>query len=200
MFFNKGFILASSSQSRYKILKNNKLFFKQMNPSCNESFFKKKLIKNMVVPSKISLELARIKSKSISIKKPKDLVVGCDTIVSVGGVVLSKAKNLKDAKKKIMNFSGKTHYIYSSASVFLNKKEIWRSTEKSTIKIRRLTEKEVDEYLLKTKKKILTSVGCYQVESLGPNIIEGIKGDFFNVMGFPLFPFLIFLKNYMVKK
>ena len=56
--------------------------------------------------------------------------------------------------------------------------------------------KEVDKYLLKTKKQILNSVGCYQVEALGPNIIEETKGDFFNIMGFPLFPFLRFLKNY----
>ena len=46
------------------------------------------------------------------------------------------------------------------------------------------------------RRKILNSVGCYQLEKLGPNIIENIKGDFFNVMGFPLFPFLTFLKKH----
>ena len=49
-----------------------------------------------------------------------------------------------------------------------------------------------------TGKQILNSVGCYQVELLGPTIIENIKGDFFNVMGFPLFPFLKFIQSQRV--
>ena len=44
-------------------------------------------------------------------------------------------------------------------------------------------------------KQILLSVGCYQAERLGPQIIKSIKGDFFNVLGFPLFPFLNFLSK-----
>jgi len=196
MFFNKKFILASSSLSRYKILKNNKLLFIKKKPFCNEEKLKKKLIKNSFTPQRISLELARLKSKSISKKKTNNLVVGCDTIICFNGTLLNKAKNLKEAKKKIIKLSGKTHDIYSSASVFFNNKEIWKSTQKSKVKIRNLSEKEVDKYLIKTKKQILNSVGCYQVEALGPNIIEETKGDFFNIMGFPLFPFLRFLKNY----
>ena len=43
--------------------------------------------------------------------------------------------------------------------------------------------------MTQTDKNILLSVGCFQIEKDGPNIIEKITGDFFNVMGFPLFPF-----------
>ena len=196
MFFNKKFILASSSSSRYKILKNNKLIFIKKKPSCNEEKLKKKLINNKTTPQKISLELARLKSTSIGKKNPKHLVVGCDTVIFFEGTLLNKAKSLKDAKKKIIKLSGKIHDIYSSASVFFNGKEIWKSTQKSKVKIRNLSEKEIDKYLLKTKKQILNSIGCYQIEGLGPNIIDETKGDFFNIMGFPLFPFLRFLKNY----
>ena len=198
MLFNKKFILASSSPSRYKILKNNKLIFIKKKPSCNEEELKNKLINDNLTPQKISLELARLKSKSIGKKNLKELVVGCDTVICFGGVLLNKAKNLKDAKKKIIKLSGKNHCIYSSASIFFNGREIWKSTQKSKVKIRNLSEKEVDKYLLKTKKQILNSIGCYQIEGLGPNIIDETKGDFFNIMGFPLFPFLRFLKNYKI--
>ena len=196
MFFNSNFILASSSLSRYKILKNNKLNFTKMKPLCNEEVLKKKLVKNKIIPSKISLSLARLKAQSISKIKTKSLVVGCDTTISLKGALLNKAKNLKDAKSKIKKISGKHHHVCSSASVFFNKKEIWKCTQKTLIKIRPLKEQEINTYLLLAGNQILTSVGCYQIEILGPNIIEEIKGDFFNVMGFPLFPFLNFLKNY----
>ena len=59
----------------------------------------------------------------------------------------------------------------------------------------KLNKKQIDTYLKKTGKNILSSVGCYQAEKLGPQIIKSIKGDFFNVLGFPLFPFLTFLSR-----
>ena len=58
-----------------------------------------------------------------------------------------------------------------------------------------LDKKQINAYLKKTGINILSSVGCYQVEKLGPQIIKSIKGDLFNVLGFPLFPFLTFLSR-----
>ena len=58
-----------------------------------------------------------------------------------------------------------------------------------------LNQKQINIYLKKTGKNILSSVGYYQVERLGPQIIKSINGDFFNVLGFPLFPFLNFLSK-----
>ena len=66
--------------------------------------------------------------------------------------------------------------------------------------IRKLTKREIDSYLKLCGKNILHSVGCYQIEKEGANIVESINGDLFNVMGFPLFPFLLFLKKFNIKK
>jgi septum formation protein len=200
MFFNNTFILASSSSSRYKILKDVGLSFTKVHPRCKEDFLKKKLIKEKKNPSQISLLLARMKSKSISQIKINRIVVGSDTIISLNNKILNKAKNLKDAKKKIKLMSGKTHIVYSSVSVFYNNEEIWSTTQKTFVKIRELNNYEIDSYLLMAGDKILAAVGCYHIEKRGPNIIEGIKGDFFNVMGFPLFPFLAFLKKKVLNK
>jgi septum formation protein len=196
MIFNNKFILASSSLSRFKILKNNKLNFSKVDPICNESSLKNKMILKKTPHNKISLELAKLKSKSVSKKIKETLVLGADTVISFQGKVLSKAKNLDEAKKTILNFSEKKHIIYSSAAVFFNNKEVWSVSQKSVIIVRRLSEGDVDRYLKKTGKKILSSVGCYQVELLGPNIIESMEGDFFNVQGLPLLPFLQFLNSY----
>jgi septum formation protein len=61
--------------------------------------------------------------------------------------------------------------------------------------LKKLNNKEIDQYLKKTGTQILASTGCYQAEKLGPQIIKSIKGDLFNVLGFPLFPFLSFLSK-----
>ena len=51
-------------------------------------------------------------------------------------------------------------------------------------------------YLQKNKKAALSGVGCYQAEKRGPNIFKKIEGDFYNVLGFPIIPFLLFLNKH----
>ena len=91
--------------------------------------------------------------------------------------------------------SSKKHQIISGASVCFNNKQIWSHQQTSTIHMNTLNQKQINTYLKKTGEDILSSVGCYQVEKLGPQIIKSINGDFFNVLGFPLFPFLTFLSK-----
>lgn len=122
-------------------------------------------------------------------------MVGCDTVIEFNGVLVDKAKNMKEAKKNLQNFSNKKHTIFSSVVVLKNNKVYWKKTQKTSIKIRKLNNNEINRYLKIAGIDILSSVGCYQIEKKGPNIIENIRGDFFNVMGFPLFPFLAFLKK-----
>ena len=198
MFSNKKFVLASKSKSRSLILSNNKLNFKKIKPKINETELKEKL-KNLK-PNLLSLRLAKEKAKSVSKLKNNMLVVGSDTVISLNNKIINKAKSLNEAKKKIKNLSGKTHTIFSSAAAYYNNKLVWKTTQKTTVRIRSLKNNEINEYIKKTDKGILGSVGCFQIEKDGPNIIENIKGDFFNVMGFPLFPFLLFLKKFNIKK
>jgi len=200
MIFNTKFVLASTSKSRYFILKNTGLLFSKHAPLCDESKIKKELLMKKSTPKKISLELARSKAFSVSKKIENKIIVGSDTVIFINKKILNKAKNLKEAKNKIKLMAGKKHSIYSSASVFYKKKEIWNKTQKTTVKIRKLTEKEINIYLSRAGNKILNSVGCYQIELGGANIIESIRGDYFNVMGFPLFPFLNFLKKINIEK
>ena len=200
MFSNKKFILASNSKSRFFILKNNKLNFRQISPACDEEKIKKQKIKEKKSPRIISLCLAIKKAASISKKHCNSLVIGCDTIIDLNNKIIKKARNIEEAKKKLNKLSGKKHNIYSSAAAYYKNKLIWKTTQKTTVKVRRLNRKEINEYLQKADKNILLSVGCFQIEKEGPNIIENIRGDFFNVMGFPLFPFLLFLKGFNVEK
>ena len=200
MFTNKPFILASNSLSRKTILKNNNLNFKQIKPSCKEGLYKKKLLEKNKNPTQIAIELSKLKAKSISRVKKDILVIGSDTTISFNGKLIEKAKNMIEAKEKIIKLSGKKHIIVSAVSAYYNRRLVWFGIEKTVVKFRKIKTKEIDNYLKKTGKQILNCVGCYQIEKNGSNIIENIKGDFFNVMGFPLFSFLTFLKNFKVKK
>ena len=184
MIINNKYILASSSKSRCQILKNIGFNFKQVKPLCDEEIIKKKLKNKFGRPRDVAKKLSYEKARSISIiNKYSSLeVIGCDTIIFLNGTIYVKAKTLKQK-------------IISGLTVCKNGKTVWQSSSTTEVKIRKLSEKQIDLYLKKTGVKILQSVGCYQIETLGPNIIEGISGDFFNVMGLPLFKLLNYVSN-----
>ena len=197
MLMHQKFILASSSSSRYKILKSAGLNFTQKKPSCNEEDIKKN-VDRKIKPELFAKKLSYEKARSISKKKKyaNKIVLGCDTVIYHNGKILDKVNSIEMAKKKIKSLSGKTHIIVSGLTVCINGSKVWESHERTHVKIRKLNNSEIKTYLEKTGKQILSSVGCYQIESLGPNIIENIKGDYFNVMGLPLFNLL----NYLYSK
>ena len=195
MSINTFFILASTSKSRRFILKKLNLNFKTIKPNCDESFYKKKFKKLNYSPEKISLELSKEKAKSVSNKIKNKLIIGSDTVIDYKNSIIEKAQNIKQAQQRIKKLSGKTHSIISSIAMYYNQKLIWINTEKTKVKIRKLNTLEIKNYLKKSGPTIFDSIGCYQVEKRGPIIIENIKGDFFNVMGFPLFSFLNKLKK-----
>ena len=195
MVLNRQFILASNSTSRKMLLKNAGLTFFIKKPLCDEAYIKDQLLKKNVNKKKLPKLLAEAKALSISKKNTKHLVVGSDTIILFNNKIINKAKTIEEAKKKLLKLSGKKHQIISCASVYFNNKQIWSYQQTSTIYMNTLSQKQINTYLKKTGKSILSSVGCYQVEKLGPQIIKSINGDFFNVLGFPLFPFLAFLSK-----
>ena len=195
MFLNKKFILASNSASRKRLLKNAGLSFFTKKPLCDEEYIKDQLLKKNINKKNFPKLLAQAKALSVSKKNTKNLVVGSDTIILFNNKIINKAKTIEEAKKKLQKLSGKKHQIISGASVCLNNKQIWSYQQTSTIHMNTLNQKQINTYLKKTGKNILSSVGCYQVEKLGPQIIKSINGDFFNVLGFPLFPFLTFLSK-----
>ena len=195
MLFNKKFILASNSASRKRLLKNAGLSFFTKKPLCDEEYIKDQLLKKNINKKNFPKLLAQAKALSVSKKNKKNLVVGSDTIILFNNKIINKAKTIEDAKKKLQTLSGKKHQIISGASVCLGNKEVWSYQQTSTIHIKELNQKTINDYLKKTGNNILSSVGCYQIEKLGPQIIKSTNGDFFNIMGFPLFPFLSFLSK-----
>ena len=102
---------------------------------------------------------------------------------------------MNEAKNKIKKLSGKKHKIISGVTITMNGKRVCDFYDITNVKIKNLTNSNISEYLKQTGNQILSSVGCYQIESLGPQIIEYIEGDFFNVMGIPLFKLLKYISR-----
>ena len=186
MITHRTYILASTSSSRYNILKNAGLRFRKTKPLCNEEEIKNKISKKNK-PSLVAKKLSFEKAKSVSKTKKYNnhYVIGCDTLIYLNKTIFNKAKSLKEARTKIKKPLEKNTKL-SQVYRLQKRKKVWQCSSTTDVKIRKLNQYQIDKYLKQTGSQVLNSVGCYQIESLGPNIIEDIKG-FFNVMGLPLF-------------
>ena len=187
-------LLASSSPTRKKILRNAGIKFIYKTPSINEEKEKKKL-KKIKEPKKVCQRLAKEKSIATSLKHPSYFVLGVDTCLIYKKKFLSKPKTKKEAKKLLDTLNGKEHKIYSSLYISKNGEKIWNYNDEAKLKIRKLTKIEIMKYINKLKLTKIKTSGLYQIEDLGITLFEKINGSYFTILGLPLLPLLSFLQK-----
>jgi septum formation protein len=179
-------VLASSSSSRRKILKNSGIDFLVKKPPITESKEKKKY---KGPPKKLALYLAE--KKALSIKSIKDtLVVGADQVLFFQGKIFDKPRSINEAKKHLLLLSGKTHSLVCGTVIAKNDRIVWKHMEECKMTMHKLEKNYLDHYLKLTGKKVLKSVGAYKVEGYGVRLFRKIDGDFFSIVGLPLTPLL----------
>lgn len=183
-------ILASKSPIRKKLIQNAKIKYKIIPSDIDEND-----IKNNSNIESISDVLSEKKAEFISQKYIKNYVLGCDQIIIFENKLINKCDNFDEAFNLIKKFSSKQHKIISSYSIFYNGKKIITNSDTCNIYIRKLSDDYIKKYIDIAGDKILGSVGCYQYEGLGINIIEKIEGEYTTVLGLPMIKLLADLRN-----
>jgi len=182
-------ILASKSPRRQELLTMLGVKFDICVSNADET------IKEGQSPDSIVKELALKKAKAVKDEHAKqgDLVIGADTIVVCDNIIFGKPKDEMDAINMLTALSGKEHYVYSGIAVLSDNKEVFDSV-KTKVVFKPLTRDEVERYV-KTGEP-MDKAGAYAIQGLSSIFIEGIEGDFYNVMGLPLFKLAEILKVY----
>ncbi len=174
-------ILASSSPRRKQLLQdligNN---FEIIPSSYNEEN-----VPNMD-PVKLALHHSLQKARYIAKKLESGIIIGVDTFVVLGNIILGKPYNKENAKKMLMQQSGRNITVVSGLALIDidNKKEI-QDYEITKVKIKKLSEKEINMYI-KTGES-LDKAGAFGVQGKGALFVERIEGCYFNIVGMPLF-------------
>jgi len=94
---------------------------------------------------------------------------------------------------KMLN--GQKHYLISSVCISKNGSMIWNYTDKSELKMKNLSDKDLNSYLKKIKTETLLAYGVYQIEAGGLSLFEYVKGDKDSIMGLPIKQIKEYLKN-----
>uniref|UniRef100_A0A3B3RK13 Acetylserotonin O-methyltransferase-like n=1 Tax=Paramormyrops kingsleyae TaxID=1676925 RepID=A0A3B3RK13_9TELE len=187
-------VLASASPRRLEILTNVGMRFEVV-----PSWFKENLDKALFKkPYEYAVETAKQKALEVAKRMPfkhlktPDIVIGADTIVTVGGLILEKPVDKQDAYRILSRLNGKEHSVYTGVAIILcHEKEdqeieykVVDFYEETKVKFADLSEEMLWEYIHSGEP--MDKAGGYGIQALGGMLVEHVQGDFLNVVGFPL--------------
>lgn len=137
-----------------------------------------------LAPDELVKELASHKAREVAqLCRAEDVVIAADTIVWHEGRVFGKPHGEAEAADMLRSLSGRTHEVYTGVSVLRAGRELLRA-ERSRVRFRPLGEAEIAAYVASGEP--MDKAGAYGAQGKAALFVEGIEGDFFNVMGLPL--------------
>ena len=185
----KKIILASSSPRRKDLLSQIGIKF-EIDPSNYEEDMTLKMS-----PSELAKHLSLGKAKDVAQRHKNAIIISGDTFCAIDNEVLGKPHTAEKAKEMLQKLNGKTHSIITGFSIIDTdtNKQISKSVE-TKVYFRAVTDKEIDAYIATGEP--LEFAGAYAMQYLGGLFIEKIEGDYFNIIGLPILPLAIELKDF----
>ena len=189
-------ILASKSKVRKKILDENDILNEVKPSNVDEDIVKLSLLKEKASPESISKNLAELKANKVSNKYVDDLVLGADSVIDLEGELISKPNDRNEALGILKKLNGKKHHLISSVCISKNGSMVWNHTDKALLTMKKMTEEELKEYLLKISDEALYAYNVYQIEGEGRHLFSSIDGNENTIMGLPIEKIKKYLDNY----
>lgn len=180
----KKLVLASASPRRKELLSQIGLDF-IVCPSDAEEVITK------TVPAEIVMELAKTKAEAIWQKTEQEncIVLGADTIVVKDDEILGKPKDDQDAARMIQMLQGCVHQVYTGVCFYY--REEGTDIEKchlfygcTDVQVAPMSRQEIATYLQQGEHR--DKAGAYGIQGFFERYIEGIRGDYANVVGLPV--------------
>jgi septum formation protein len=172
-------ILASSSPRRSEILTAVGWPFETHPAGVDETRL------DAEAPEDFVRRLAREKAEAVARTRLFGLVLGADTTVLVDGEILEKPRDAQDARRMLGRLSGRWHEVLTG--VALVRAETGRvvvDLERTRVRFAETTDEEIEWHVL--TGDVLDKAGAYAVQGRAALFIEGIEGDYWNVMGLPV--------------
>lgn len=195
-------ILASSSPRRRELLDQIGAKYEVRPSKADETI-------EGTIPEEIVKELAARKGREVANYYEEEAVIlSADTVVASEGKILGKPKDDEEAKEMIRKLQGKAHEVYTGVAIimkFAKNKEVSKNmlekkqdncekeqlfekekifAVETKVKVRAMSELEIEQYIKTGEHK--DKAGAYAIQGKFAPYIEGIEGDYYNVVGFPI--------------
>lgn len=124
------------------------------------------------------------------------LIIGADTVVVFEGEILGKPKNEKDAFETLKKLQGNVHQVYTGVTILEYHNGTWipySFAEKTDVMFYPVTEAEIMEYIASGEP--MDKAGSYGIQGQWAIYVQGIQGDYLNVVGLPVARLLYEMKK-----
>jgi len=186
-------VLASASPFRKALLANAGLSF-DVEPAMVDERAIEETLEGMDAED-TALILAEAKAQDVSSRNPGALVIGSDQTLSLNGDIFHKPQDMEQARRRLLDLSGRTHELNSAVVLARDGETIWRHVSIARMTMRNLDPGFIGRHLSNVGDKALSSVGAYQFEGEGIQLFDRFEGDYFTIIGLPLIPLLAQLRE-----
>jgi septum formation protein len=133
-------------------------------------------------PREYAMRLAQEKAEAAWEGK-EEVVLGADTIVVRGDMVLEKPSDIADARGMLAALSGQDHLVITGICLRYPEGSIVDS-ESTRVHFTVLDQGEIESYA--SSGEPMDKAGAYAIQGLASKFVDRIEGCYFNVMGLPL--------------
>ena len=172
-------ILASKSPRRRALLEQMGVKdFRILTPDIDEHMDRE------LPPAELVRQISLEKAQAVAAQAdPNAVIIAADTVVALDGVVLGKPADEEEAFRMLSLLSGNRHQVYTGLTV-LRGEQVFSQWEETAVTFRSLTAEEIEAYIATGEP--MDKAGAYGIQGYGALFIEGIIGDYYNVMGLPV--------------
>lgn len=170
-------VLASGSPRRRQLLDMLGIPFRVVPPDVNEARGAAEL------PDQYVTRLARAKAAAVASRERDAVVLAADTTVVLRGRVFEKPATPADAARMLQQMQGRKHQVMTAVAVAQNGR-LEHALDVTDVTFRPLSHTQIADYVATGEP--LDKAGAYAIQGKGAALVEGIRGDFFGVMGLPL--------------
>ena len=183
-------VLASQSPRRQELLKQMGLRYRVHAVDIDEH------MDRQMAPWLLVEAISREKAAACAaLEGPEPLIIAADTVVAKGNTILGKPHSREEAADMLGLLSGSTHQVYTGFTVRRGERE---ETDRfmTTVTFRELSDAEITAYIATGEP--MDKAGAYGIQGKGALFVADIRGDYFNVMGLPVYRLGLVLKHFGV--
>ena len=188
-------ILASGSDTRAAMLRSAGLVFSVERPAVDEDETKLSLRADRAPASVVAETLAELKAIRVSVRHAGAYVIGADQVLDCDGEMFDKPGSAAEAFGQLKRLQGKSHQLVSAVVVVRDRQRLWHHIDRASLTMRPCSDEFLQRYVRIMGDTALASVGAYQIEGLGIQLFNKIRGDHFTILGLPLLALLGFLRE-----
>jgi septum formation protein len=188
-------ILASASAARQRLLANAGVAAEADPADIDESAIKEECRRGGRSSAECATCLAEAKACAVAARHQGRLVLGADQLLDCEGEWFDKPRDRTEAYNQLRRLRGRAHMLITAAAIVRDDKRLWKTVEQSRVTMRPFSDMFLDRYLDAMDERVCKTVGGYELEGLGAQLMEEVEGDYFAILGLPLLPLLHFLRG-----